>query len=121
MDSEITLEDLPKVIENINKCMHVYKYWEAKYKQYIKTIQDAGKTLNEAELQNLQKNYDNVMNALVVCFDFIEKCEHILTDCRTVLLFGVIYVSAQSVQTDNEKLINKIEKYKKWYITGKYE
>jgi hypothetical protein len=24
MDSEITLEDLPKVIENINKCMHVY-------------------------------------------------------------------------------------------------
>jgi hypothetical protein len=120
MDSEITLEDLPKVLENINKCMYAYKYWEARYKQYIKTLKDNEKTLNEAELKNLQKNYDNVMTALIVCFDFIEKCEHILTDNKDALLFGVIYVSAQTVQTDNEKLIERIEKYKKWYLTGKY-
>ena len=121
MEFEITLEDLPKVLENINKCMYAYKYWEARYKQYIKTIQDTGKKLNETELQNLQRNYDKVMNALTICFDFIESCEHVLTDSRDALLFGVIYVSVQTVQTDNEKLIKKIDRYKKWYLTGKFE
>jgi hypothetical protein len=102
--------------------MYAYKYWEARYKQYIKTLQDEGKSLNETELQNLQRNYDNVMNALIICFDFIEKCEHILSDCRgNVLLFGVIYVSVQTVQTENEKLIKKIDRYKKWYLTGFFE
>lgn len=121
MESEITLDDLPKVLENINKCMHAYKFWEARYKQYMKTLQDNGKTLSDDELQNLQRNYTRVMNALIVCFDFIESCEHILTDTRDALLFGVIYVSVQTVQTENEKLIEKIDRYKKWYLTGKFE
>jgi hypothetical protein len=117
MDTEITLADLEDVLIRINKCMHAYKYWEYKYKTYIKTKTENGIQLKPHEIEGLQKNYDAVMNALILCFDFIESCDHILSDCKDLVLFGVIYVSIKDVQTDNFELIKRIEKYKTWFLT----
>lgn len=116
MDTQITLDDLEKVLEYINKCMYAFKFWEARYKQYLKTKMENNVQLKEHEINNLQKNYDKVMNALVTCFDFIESCDHILKDCKDTMIFGIIYVSAKEVQTDNFELIKRIERYRKWYI-----
>ncbi len=115
MNTEFTVDDIDKVLEYINKCMYAFKYWEARYKQYIKTKTENGNQLQQHEIDNLQKNYDKVMNALIVCFDFIESCKHILVNCKDVMLFGVIYVSIKDIQTDNFELIKRLENYQKWY------
>jgi hypothetical protein len=116
MNDQITLDDLEKVLEYINKCMYAFKFWEARYKQYLKTKMESNVQLKQHEIDNLQKNYDKVMNALIVCFDFIKSCDHILKDCKDTMLFGVIYVSTKEVETDNFELIKRIENYRKWYF-----
>lgn len=118
MNTDITVDDIDKVLEYINKCMYAFKYWEARYKQYIKTKTENGNQLKQHEIDNLQKNYDKVMNALVVCFDFIESCRHILDHRKDVMLFGVIYFSIKDIQTDNFELIKRLENYQKWYISS---
>jgi hypothetical protein len=112
--SKITTDDFDKIMEYINKCMYAYKFWNAKYTKIINDIKE-GK--NYFEIDKLQKNYDAVMNALVVCFKFIQDCDHVLKDYKDTLIFGVIYVSMKDVHTDNIELIKQIEIYKKWFET----
>jgi hypothetical protein len=111
--SKFTMDDLSTIMEHINKCMYAYKFWNAKY---IRVVNDIKEGKNYFEMDKLQKNYDDVMNALVVCFKFIQECDHILKDYKDTLLFGVIYVSMKDVQTDNIELIKQIEIYKKWFM-----
>ncbi len=118
-NEEITMEDIPKVIEYIYKCMMAYKYWNTKYQSIFSQYQSGAKEVTEEVVKGLEKNYNQVMDALVVCFDFIQKCDHILYDQKHNPLFGVIYVSMNDVQTNNGKLIEKIERYKKWFLTRK--
>jgi hypothetical protein len=104
-------------MEYIYKCMMAYKYWNTKYKNIIKEYQSGDKQVTKEIVEGLQKNYDSVMEALVVCFDFIEKCDHILYDQKSNPLFGIIYVSMENVETTNPKLFVAIEKYRKWFLT----
>ncbi len=109
MSNEITLEDLPKVLEYIHNCMMAFKMWEARMKQYV-TNPD-----KPLDLQKLNNNYNNVMKALVKCFDFIQECDHILYDQKHILMFGVIYVSTERMATQDPHVIRAVEKYKAWY------
>jgi hypothetical protein len=112
--SKITVDDFDKIMDYINKCFYAYNFWITKYKIITKQIQEGQRKF---DLNKLQKNYDDVMNALVVCFKFIQDCDHVLKDYKHIMLFGVIYVSMKDVRTDNIELIKQIEIYKKWFET----
>jgi hypothetical protein len=109
MNTEITLEDLPKVLEYIHNCMMTFKMWEARMKEHITN------PTKPLDLKKLDNNYNNVMKALVKCFDFIQECDHILHDQKHILLFGVIYASTEKLNSQDPKVITAVEKYKKWY------
>ncbi len=115
-EQEITMENIPKVMEYIYKCMMAYKYWNTKYKNIIKEYQNGNKQVTKEIIEGLQKNYDDVMKALVVCFDFIQKCDHILYDQKSNPLFGIIYVSMENVETNKPELLMRIERYRKWFL-----
>jgi len=107
---EITIEDLPKVMQYIQGCVNAYSFWKQKYKDKV------SKGISEEELSKIQRNYDSVMNALTICLKFIKQCRHILDDQRHALLFGIIFAGMQEVKTQNEELISEVEDYKKWYL-----
>ena len=107
---EINGDDLPKVMEYIQGCVNSYSFWKQKYKEKIT------KGISPEELPKIQRNYNNVMHALVVCLKFIKQCRHILDNQRHALLFGIVYAGMQEVKTDNEELIQEVKEYKKWYI-----
>lgn len=105
----ITCDDLPKIVEHVNKCFYAYSYWKAKFASEIQ------KPLTSEKINILQKNYDKVMDALTVCLNFILECDHVLKDHKDILIFGVIHAGMRDVKTNNEKLLESIEKYKVWY------
>ena len=107
---EITYEDLPRVMQYIQGCVNAYSFWKQKYKDKI------SKGISPEELPYIQKNYTDVMNALVVCLQFIKRCRHILDNQRHALLFGIVYAGMQEVKTDNEILLQEVKEYKKWYL-----
>jgi hypothetical protein len=107
---EITGNDLPKVMQYIQGCVNAYSFWKQKYKDKLT------KGISPEELPKIQRNYTNVMNALVVCLKFIKSCRHILDNQRHALLFGIVYAGMQEVKTDNEELISEVNDYKKWYL-----
>ena len=109
MDTTITLEDLPKVLEYIHNCMMAFKMWEARMKEHIANPAKA------IDLKKLDNNYNNVMKALVKCFDFIQECDHILHDQKHILMFGVIYASTEKMNNKDPIVIKAVEKYKAWY------
>jgi hypothetical protein len=107
---EITNNDLPKVMQYIQGCVNAYSFWKQKYKDKL------SKGITPEELIKVQRNYEDVMNALTVCLKFIKQCKHILDNQRHALLFGIIYAGMQEVKTTNEVLIKEVEDYKKWYL-----
>lgn len=105
----ITQDDLPKIVEHVNKCFYAYSYWKAKFASELQ------KPITPDRALILQKNYDKVMDALTVCLNFILDCDHVLKDHKDILIFGVIHAGMRDVKTNNEKLLEVIEKYKVWY------
>jgi len=110
MNEEITNDDLPKVMGYVQGCVNAYSIWKQKYKEKLT------KGISEEELSKIQRNYDDVMNALSSCLKFIKQCRHILDDQRHALIFGIIYAGMQEVKTKNEELIEEVKDYKQWYI-----
>jgi hypothetical protein len=107
--SQIAQDDLPKIVEYANKCFYAYSYWKAKFTMELQKPMTPERTII------LQNNYDKVMNALTVCLNFILDCDHVLKDHKDILIFGVIHAGTKDVKTNNEKLLEAIEKYKIWY------